>query len=100
MYYKNIVDGYITYIGTGAGQPNTTENTIAVKRIATPEACYGRPNTYNGMWDYNPYGEDTSYPKTQGTAEDTAFCIYCIDLDAHTVQAICYGAGYDREISY
>lgn len=83
-----------------AGQPNTTESTINVVRIATPEACYGRPNSYNGSWEYNPFGEDTSYPKTQGTAEDTAFCIYCVDLDAHTVKAICYGAGYDREISY
>ena len=75
-----------------AGQPNTTENTINVVRVATPEACYGRPNGYNGLWDYNPFGEDTSYPKTKGTAEDTAFCIYCIDLDAHTIKAICYGA--------
>ena len=24
MYYKNIVDGYITYIGTGAGQAEIT----------------------------------------------------------------------------
>ena len=83
-----------------AGQPNTTENTVNVVRVATPEACYGRPNGYNGLWDYNPFGEDTSYPKTQGTAEDTAFCIYCVDLDSHTIKAICYGSGYDREISY
>ena len=83
-----------------AGQPNTTESTINVVRIATPEACIGRPNSYNGDWDYNPFGEDTSYPKDKGTAKDTAFCIYCIDLDTHTIKAICYGAGYDREISY
>lgn len=83
-----------------AGRPNGTEDTINVVRIATPEACFGRPNSYNDSWEYNPFGEDTSYPKTQGTAEDTAFCIYCVDLDAHTVKAICYGAGYDREISY
>jgi hypothetical protein len=83
-----------------AGQPNTTEATIDVKRIATPEACYGRPNSYNGTWDYNPFGEATSYPKTQGTAQDTSFCVYCVDLDTCTIKAICYGAGYDREINY
>lgn len=83
-----------------AGQPNTTANTVNVVRMATPEACYGRANSYHDSWDYNPFGENTSYPKTKGTAEDTAFCIYCIDLDTHTIKAICYGAGYDREISY
>jgi hypothetical protein len=83
-----------------AGQPNTTEATIDVKRIATPEACFGRANSYNGDWEYNPFGEETSYPKTQGTAEDTAFCIYCIDLDTYTINAVCYGAGYDRQITY
>ena len=82
------------------GQPNTTESTINVVRVATPEACYGRANSYNGEWTYNPFGEEVSYPKTKGTAEDTSFCIYCIDLDSHTIKAICYGAGIDREITY
>ncbi len=82
------------------GQPNTTENTIPIKRIATPEACLGRENSYNGQWDYNPFGESTSYPKTPRTAQDTTFCVYCIDLDTRTIKAICYGAGYDREVSY
>lgn len=83
-----------------AGQPNTTADTIALKRIATPEACCGRENSYNGTWDYDPFGEETSYPKTQGTAQDTAFCVYCIDLDTCSIKAVCYGAGYDREITY
>lgn len=83
-----------------AGQPNTTDATIEVLRMATPEACYGRENQYNGTWDYNPFGETTSYPKTQGSAEETSFCVYCIDLDTHTIKAVCYGAGYDRESDY
>lgn len=83
-----------------AGQPNTTQDTIDVLRMATPEACYDRENQYNGTWDLNPFGEDTSYPKTQGAAEETAFCIYCIDLESRTIHGICYGAGYDREIDY
>ncbi len=82
------------------GQPNATENTVAVKRIATPEACVGRENSYNDKWTYNPFGETTSYPKAINTVNDTSFCIYCIDLDTHTINAVCYGAGYDRTINY
>lgn len=64
-------------------------------RIATPEACYGRPNGYSGVWH-----EKTTYDKTENTAEDTSFVVYCIDLDTNTIKAICYGAGYDRIITY
>lgn len=77
------------FMDTGGGTQT------GIYRISTPEACIGRENQYDSPWK-----EDTSYPKTQGTAEDTAFCIYCIDLDEHIIKAICYGAGYDREISY
>jgi len=66
-----------------------------ISRLCTPEACIGRENQYSGVW-----AEDISYEKLAGTAEETAFCIYCINLDARTVKAICYGAGYDRQISY
>ena len=44
--------------------------------------------------------EETGYPKAADSADETSFCIYCIDLDAGIIKAICYGAGYDREISY
>lgn len=70
-------------------------NRSDVLRIATPSSCYNRENTYEGVW-----GEDTNYDKTKDTAKDTAFCIYCIDLDTCTIKSICYGAGYDREIEY
>ena len=66
-----------------------------VYRLATPEACYGRTNTYDGAW-----AESTSYPKTQNTADDTSFVIYCIDLDTYSIKAVCYGAGHDRELTY
>lgn len=83
-----------------AGQPNTTESTIAVLRMATPNACYDRNNQYSGQWTYNPFGEETNYPKTKKVAEETSFCVYCIDLDSKTIKAICYGAGYDRAEAY
>lgn len=68
---------------------------IDALRIATPEACYGRENGYSGIWK-----EDASYGKTKGTADDTSFVVYCIDHDANTIKAICYGAGIDRTITY
>lgn len=87
-HIHNLLTDYI-FQDTGAGTKTM------VYRFATPEACTGRENQYTGVW-----AEDTGYPKTANTAEDTAFCIYCIDLDANTVQAICYGAGYDRSVSF
>lgn len=68
---------------------------IDALRIATPESCYGKANTYDGAWK-----QDESYGKTKSTASDTSFVVYCIDLDTNTIKAICYGAGYDRTITY
>jgi hypothetical protein len=76
------------------GHSNCVTKTT-VYRMSTPNACYGRENQYSGAW-----GEVTTYSKTPNTATDTAFCVYCVDLDAKTIKAICYGAGYDRLISY
>lgn len=70
-------------------------NKSEIWRISTPEACIGRANHYDGAWK-----ETTTYGKTTGTAEDTSFCIYCIDLDNYTINAVCYGAGYDRQLNY
>lgn len=64
-------------------------------RIATPEACLGRANGYDGVWH-----EGTTYAKTENTKDDTSFVVYCIDLDTSTIRAVCYGAGYDRTITY
>lgn len=65
-------------------------------RLAIPNACSrGRENEYGSGW-----GEATTYPKVQGTKDDTAFCVVTIDLAAHKIYADHYGAGYDREIEY
>lgn len=66
-----------------------------VYRMCTPEACIGRANQYDGAWK-----EATTYAKTTNTADDTSFVVYCINLDTHTIDAICYGAGYDRSLVY
>lgn len=81
------------------------------KRIAIPNACYDRNNTYayeesenlNGI-DYGEFQADgttpLTYNKVAGTAEDTAFCVVTVDLDEHKIYAHHYGAGVDRTVAY
>ena len=73
-----------------------SNNKSDVIRIATPNSCYNRENGYEGVW-----ADDVVYPKEKNAATDTSFCVYCIDLDACTIKAICYGAGpEDHVIDY
>lgn len=88
-HIHNLLVGFIN-----KGNVNTS-NPTKVLRICTPEACIGRANQYDGVWK-----EATSYNKTTNSAKDTSFVVYCIDLNAQIIKAFCYGAGYDREISY
>ena len=75
-----------------------------IQRIASPNGCFYRSNEYgeNGTTEYNgmEFGETTTYDKTAGTAQDTAFCVVTIDLDESMVYADHYGAGYDRAVSF
>ena len=45
-------------------------------------------------------GNPVYYPKTQGTATSTSFCVFTIDRKNRKVYATAYGAGVDRVISY
>lgn len=72
---------------------------LTVKRIAIPNACFARTNEYGEEGNLT-YGDSTSYEKTDGTAQNTAFCLMSIDLDEEVIYADCYGAGIDRVISY
>lgn len=83
------------------GNPTqNADNKTAILRMCTPNACYDRENGYNNVEYNGVWAEDTTYSKTKNSAKDTAFCIYCIDLDTNTINAICYGAGYDRTANY
>lgn len=88
-HIHNLLTGYIN-----KGSINTI-NPTKVLRVCTPEACINRSNQYSGAWK-----EATSYPKTTNSAKDTSFVVYCIDLNAQNIKALCYGAGYDRDISF
>lgn len=72
----------------------------SVKRIAIPNACYGRNNEY-GQAGNTEFGETTTYEKSDnGTGKNTAFCAVTIDLTEKIIYADCFGAGYDRIVSY
>lgn len=86
LLVSNIRDGHAN---------DTTAATSGVYRVGTPNACYGRENQYDGVWK-----ESTTYSKTQNSAKDTSIVVYCIDLDNHIINAVCYGAGYDRTLVY
>lgn len=73
-----------------------------VWRVATPNMCFARNNEYgqNSSAEYYgiEFGETTTYSKTAGTAQDTAFVVNVINPSEQKIYSYCYGAGYDREI--
>lgn len=72
-------------------------------RICCPSMNYYRTNEVgdNGRLDSNgiEFGEDTTYAKTEG-AKDTSFTVNVIDPTEKKIYSFCYGAGYDRTLSY
>lgn len=74
-----------------------------VKRIACPCTNFYRTNEYGTNSGTEYYGIEFGTPgdtqsKVAGGAKDTAFCVYVINPSEQKVYAICYGAGYDREV--
>ena len=83
---------------------NSVGTEYDVYRIATPNMCFQRNNEYgqNGTTEYYDieFGESTTYGKTAGTANDTAFVVNVVDTVNRVFHSICYGTGYDRIIAY
>lgn len=50
--------------------------------------------------EFDSEGNPVYYPKTQGTAKSTSFCVITIDRKNRKIHAIAYGAGCDRELDY
>ena len=65
-----------------------------VMAVSTPTSGFGTGSGHNDDNDGN------YYDSVKDTADETAFCIYSIDLDNHIIHAIHYGNGIDREINY
>lgn len=78
----------------------STPTEFPAVRLATPAMSFYRNNEYTSAVHGQVFGEDVSYTKTAGTGEDTAFTVDVIDLAARTIRSFCYGAGYDRELTY
>ena len=88
-HLHNLLTGHI-HIGNAS-----SSDEIDVVRMCMPEVSAGGGNTYEGVWQ-----EEITYTKIQNTAKDTSMTICCIDLDTYTINAVCYGAGYDRTVVY
>lgn len=74
-----------------------------IPRLAVPNMCFYRNNEYgqNGRPENGEgieFGEEITYEKVAGTAQDTAFCVVTIDREAGAIFADHYGAGYDRAV--
>lgn len=67
--------------------------------ITIPNAFPGRDNERGQQGEY-VFGEEQTYPKTENSAEDTAFCVITVDTAENKIYASHYGAGYDRVIEY
>lgn len=50
--------------------------------------------------EFDEQGNPVYYPKTQGTATSTSFCIVTIDRRNRKIHAVSYGAGHDRTFDY
>ena len=78
----------------------TTPTAYDAHRLATPAMSFYRNNEYTSAVYGVMFGEDTNYNKTADTGDDTAFCVNVVDPVEQVIYSICYGAGYDRTISY
>lgn len=67
-----------------------------------PQYVFSRNNEYgqNGKGEYYgiEFGEETTYNKTAGTADDTAFVVNVLNPATQKIYSYCFGAGYDREV--
>lgn len=81
---------------------NSTGTEYNTWRIATPNMCFARNNEYgqNGSTEHYgiEFGEEQTYAKIAGGANDTAFVVNVCNPSEETVYSFCYGAGYDREV--
>lgn len=70
-----------------------------IPRFTVPNASFGRENEYGQNGNYQ-HGEKNTYGKSINSASDTAFNIVTVDPKNGKIFCDCYGAGYDREISF
>lgn len=72
--------------------------------IGVPNVCHGESNYFADekyTSDENlAYGESATWEKLPSSADDTSFCVITVDKSKGKIYIHCYGAGYDRELSF
>lgn len=71
-------------------------------RVCIPNSQFNRENTYTTVGSYTDinFAEDKAYNKTEDTANGTSFVVNVINPSEELIYSFCYGAGYDRIISF
>lgn len=94
--YIGHLHGHVHNFSSGKIKINS-EQTEA-RRITIPNMHPFRQNDSGGS--YAEFHEETSFPKTIYTENETAFNIVVINPDEEKIYCFNYGAGYDRTIYY
>ena len=99
----NFKTSRIYVVPDSVSQSDPPTEQMAALRICCPSANYYRTNEVgeNDLPDSNriEFGEETTYSKAPG-ATDTAFTVNVIDPAEKKIYSFCYGAGYDRTLSF
>lgn len=91
--YNAITKGWLWSIGV-PNMDTKRDNEAATSSDTAWQEAFG---------EFDSEGNPVYYPKTQGTATSTSFCVIVIDRKNRKVHAITYGAGAvdtDREFDY
>lgn len=102
-HLHNFKTSRIYVVPDNVSQYNPPTQQMAALRICCPSANYYRTNEVgeNDLPDSNriEFGEETTYSKAPGVT-DTAFTVNVIDPAEKKIYSFCYGAGYDRTLSF
>ena len=71
-------------------------------RVCIPNAQFNRENTYDTVGDRTgiSFKDTNAYLKTANTKNGTSFVVNVIDPNEEVIHSFCFGAGYDRLISF
>ena len=90
--YNNITAANAWLWSIGVPNVDTTRNN---------EAASSSDTTWkNAFGEFDENAKPVYYPKTQGEAKSTSFCIITVDRKNRKIHAVAYGAGVDRKLTY
>lgn len=93
--------GHVHNFKTSKLHSNATGSPVEydATRVCIPNGQFNRENYY-GVVGGIDFAEETSYPKTAGTANGTSFVVNVINRSEEKLYSFCYGAGYDRVVGF